>query len=81
MEAAGKIAIVTGAGSGIGKQAALALLHEGYSVVLAGRRRDRLETTALEGKSAGPQSSARPEQAALRADIIAQLLREPGYPD
>jgi NAD(P)-dependent dehydrogenase (short-subunit alcohol dehydrogenase family) len=41
-----KVAIVTGAGSGIGRAAALALAGEGYSVVLAGRRRDRLEETA-----------------------------------
>jgi NAD(P)-dependent dehydrogenase (short-subunit alcohol dehydrogenase family) len=40
-----KIAIVTGAGSGIGRAAALALLHAGYAVVLAGRRADALEQT------------------------------------
>ena len=53
MESSGKVAIVTGAGTGIGKQAALALLHEGYSVVLAGRRRELLEGTAEEAKSRG----------------------------
>jgi NAD(P)-dependent dehydrogenase (short-subunit alcohol dehydrogenase family) len=42
------IAIVTGAGSGIGKHVALALARERFSVVLAGRRRDRLEATARE---------------------------------
>ncbi|MEE8300951.1 MAG: 3-oxoacyl-ACP reductase, partial [Candidatus Tectomicrobia bacterium] len=36
MNALGKVAIVTGAGSGVGKRAALALLLEGYSVALAG---------------------------------------------
>ena len=40
-----KIAVVTGAGSGIGKSCALALLDAGYSVVLAGRRREALEAT------------------------------------
>lgn len=40
-----KIAIVTGAGSGIGRATALALLREGYTVVLAGRRREALEET------------------------------------
>jgi NAD(P)-dependent dehydrogenase (short-subunit alcohol dehydrogenase family) len=41
-----KIAMVTGAGSGIGRAAALALLRAGYAVVLAGRRADALEETA-----------------------------------
>ena len=45
-----KTAIVTGAGSGIGRAAALALLREGYTVVLAGRRPEALaETVALAG--------------------------------
>jgi NAD(P)-dependent dehydrogenase (short-subunit alcohol dehydrogenase family) len=44
----GKNAIVTGAGSGIGRGVALALLGAGYSVVLAGRTRDTLERTAAE---------------------------------
>jgi NAD(P)-dependent dehydrogenase (short-subunit alcohol dehydrogenase family) len=43
------VAIVTGAGSGIGKSVALALVREGYGVVLAGRRRERLEETARTG--------------------------------
>jgi NAD(P)-dependent dehydrogenase (short-subunit alcohol dehydrogenase family) len=41
-----KIAIVTGAGSGIGRAAALSLLADGWTVVLAGRRREQLEATA-----------------------------------
>ncbi len=43
-----KVAIITGAGSGIGKRTALHLLAHGYSVALAGRRLDRLEETAQE---------------------------------
>ena len=41
-----KIAIVTGAGSGIGRAVSLALEGDGYSVVLAGRRAEQLEKTA-----------------------------------
>jgi NAD(P)-dependent dehydrogenase (short-subunit alcohol dehydrogenase family) len=46
MQPNGKIAIVTGAGSGIGRASALALLREGWTVVLAGRRADALTATA-----------------------------------
>lgn len=48
-----KFALVTGAGSGIGKCIALALMHDGYSVALAGRRQEPLEATAQEGKGLG----------------------------
>ena len=43
-----KVAIITGAGSGIGKAAALAFLKDGWKVALAGRRKDALEKTAQE---------------------------------
>ncbi len=43
-----KVAIVTGAGSGIGRAAALALLEAGYRVVLAGRRQEKLAEVASE---------------------------------
>ena len=52
-----KAAIVTGAGTGIGKAVALALLKEGYSVALAGRRLALLEQTAAES-GAGPRALA-----------------------
>jgi len=48
-----KVAIVTGAGSGIGKAVALALLEVGYRVAVAGRRRDALDSTV---RAAGPRS-------------------------
>jgi NAD(P)-dependent dehydrogenase (short-subunit alcohol dehydrogenase family) len=51
-----KIAIVTGAGSGIGKYVAVALAQEGYSVVLAGRRKELLEATALAVREANSQA-------------------------
>jgi len=48
MRPSSKVVIITGAGSGIGKQTALAFLHEGYAAVLAGRRKQTLEATANE---------------------------------
>ncbi len=47
---AGRIAVVTGAGSGVGRAAALALLEDGFDVALAGRRRDALDETAAMAK-------------------------------
>ena len=49
-----KIAMVTGAGSGIGQACALALLNAGYAVVLVGRRKQALERTI----SLAPKDSA-----------------------
>jgi NAD(P)-dependent dehydrogenase (short-subunit alcohol dehydrogenase family) len=48
-----KIAVVTGAGTGVGKAAALALMKDGYTVVLTGRRRDKLEEALKEGGGHG----------------------------
>ncbi len=45
MSSSTKIAVVTGAGAGVGRAVAMALLHAGYSVVLAGRRLETLEET------------------------------------
>ena len=59
MNSHNRVAIVTGAGSGIGKASALALLRDGYCVVLAGRRTEMLEQTAAEsgaGERALPRS-------------------------
>ncbi len=55
MSGNGKVALITGAGSGVGRESALALAAAGYSVVLAGRRGDALgETIGL----AGPAGAA-----------------------
>jgi NAD(P)-dependent dehydrogenase (short-subunit alcohol dehydrogenase family) len=54
MGTSGKVAIVTGAGSGIGRAVATAFLKAGYSVALAGRRRDALDETV---RLAGPDGS------------------------
>jgi NAD(P)-dependent dehydrogenase (short-subunit alcohol dehydrogenase family) len=53
MASPGKIALVTGAGSGIGRAASLALHAAGYSVVLVGRRAEQLNETAARAKSTG----------------------------
>jgi NAD(P)-dependent dehydrogenase (short-subunit alcohol dehydrogenase family) len=53
MSSNGKTAIITGGGSGIGRATALALLADGYNVVLAGRRPEPLEETAARGRQSG----------------------------
>jgi NAD(P)-dependent dehydrogenase (short-subunit alcohol dehydrogenase family) len=53
MAGTSKVAVITGAGSGIGRASALALLREGYAVALAGRREDALkETVKMAGDAA-----------------------------
>ena len=51
-----KYAVVTGAGSGVGRAAALALLADGWSVALAGRRADALAETVTMAGNAGPRA-------------------------
>jgi NAD(P)-dependent dehydrogenase (short-subunit alcohol dehydrogenase family) len=51
-----KIAVVTGAGSGVGRASALALLADGWSVALAGRRREALEETVGMAGDAAPRA-------------------------
>ena len=60
MAAFDKVAIVTGAGSGVGKAAALALLGEGYSVAFAGRRKELLESAVAESKAPESRTLAVP---------------------
>jgi NAD(P)-dependent dehydrogenase (short-subunit alcohol dehydrogenase family) len=60
MKPAGKVAIVTGAGSGIGRATALAFLAEGYHVALAGRRPEALAETVERAGPDGPRALAVP---------------------
>lgn len=79
-----KIALVTGAGSGIGRAVSLALQATGYSVVLAGRRAETLEATRALAAPAGgrmlvvPADVSKPEQ--VRA-LFARIKQEFGRLD
>src|SRR5262249_8972582 len=53
MAGKGKVAVVTGAGTGVGRAVALALMGDGYAVALAGRRKEPLEAVAKEGEAKG----------------------------
>jgi NAD(P)-dependent dehydrogenase (short-subunit alcohol dehydrogenase family) len=64
-----KFALVTGAGSGIGKSIALALMRNGYSVALAGRRAEPLEATAREGGAHGARSLVVPADISRPEDV------------
>ena len=71
MSAPSKIAIVTGAGSGVGKSAALALLQDGYSVALAGRREEALQSTIEAAGADGERALALPTDVSDPASIKA----------
>ena len=71
MATTSKIALVTGAGSGVGKAVALALLQDGYSVALAGRRKDALESTVAEARVAPSRTLVVPTDVADVAAIRA----------
>ncbi|HUU74178.1 MAG TPA: SDR family oxidoreductase [Burkholderiales bacterium] len=68
-----KVAIITGAGSGIGKAVALAFLDDGYRVALAGRRQDALEGTIKDAGSKGSAAIAVPTDVS-DADAVKKLF-------
>jgi NAD(P)-dependent dehydrogenase (short-subunit alcohol dehydrogenase family) len=70
-----RIALVTGAGSGIGKSVALALVNAGYAVVLAGRRKEALESTAAEGRAAGGRTLVVPTDVGDPASVRALFAK------
>jgi NAD(P)-dependent dehydrogenase (short-subunit alcohol dehydrogenase family) len=69
--ATAKVALVTGAGSGIGRAVSLALLDAGWSVVLAGRRAGLLEETASLAGDAASRALAHPADVADPASVLA----------
>ena len=75
MGSTSRVAIVTGAGSGIGKAVALALLREGYAVALAGRRREVLEAVARQAKTAGARALAVPTDVSDPSSVRALFER------
>jgi NAD(P)-dependent dehydrogenase (short-subunit alcohol dehydrogenase family) len=75
MSSNGKVAIVTGAGSGIGKATALALLKEGYSVALAGRRAEALEQAVKAAGAAAARALAVPTDVSDPASVRALFAK------
>jgi NAD(P)-dependent dehydrogenase (short-subunit alcohol dehydrogenase family) len=73
--ASDRIALITGAGTGIGKASAVALARAGWAVALAGRRKELLEATAAEAKTAGARTLVVPTDVADPAAIRALFAR------
>ncbi len=71
MSASAKFALVTGAGTGVGRAVALALAKAGYSLALAGRRKEMLDKVAAEINALGAQALAVPTDVSKRDDILA----------
>lgn len=75
MSGEGKVAIITGAGTGIGRSCSLALLREGYSVVLAGRRPEPLTETITAAGDAGARALAVPTDVSDPASVQALFAK------
>jgi NAD(P)-dependent dehydrogenase (short-subunit alcohol dehydrogenase family) len=76
METPRKIAVITGAGSGIGRASALALVEAGFTAVLAGRRREMLEQTAALAKPA-PGAAPRGAEGSPRTLVVPTDISDP----
>ncbi|MFN3798792.1 MAG: SDR family NAD(P)-dependent oxidoreductase, partial [Sphingobium yanoikuyae] len=68
-----KVALVTGASSGIGEAAALALALEGVNIAVNGRRRDRLDALVARIEAAGGTALALPGDVSVEADAAAAV--------
>ena len=75
MQTPDKVAIVTGAGSGIGKAVALALLADGWRVVFAGRRQAPLEAAIAEAGAAASRAIAQTADVGVPAPVEALFAR------
>jgi len=84
MAAHNRVAVVTGGGTGIGKASALALLRDGYRVVITGRRKEMLDKAIAEAGSDGDRASAIvadvSDPASVR-DLFAQVKQKFGRLD
>ena len=66
---ADKVALITGAGSGVGRAASLGLAKAGFAVALAGRRREPLEAVAKEAEALGARALAVPADVGTPAGV------------
>ncbi|MGD9925263.1 MAG: SDR family oxidoreductase [Pseudorhodoplanes sp.] len=72
---AAKVALVTGAGSGIGRACAIALMKDGFDMALAGRRRELLDEVAKEGGAMGRKTLVVPTDVSDPAQIKALFAK------
>ena len=75
MASNGRVALVTGAGSGIGRAVSIALQADGYSVVLAGRRKEQLEETAASAIKDGGKLVIVPTDVSRQESVKALFAR------
>src|ERR1019366_7877416 len=74
MSASAKIALVTGAGTGVGRAVAIALAKAGYSIALAGRRKEMLDKVDGEINAVGAQALVVPTDVSKRDSILALFV-------